>query len=46
LRLLSRGLKKVGQRWREVLFELVVATLGDPTPEEIKAELAELPGCV
>lgn len=33
-------------RWRELLFEQVAATLDNPTPEEIKAELAELLGCV
>ena len=33
-------------RWRELLFEQVGATLDNPTPDEIKAELAELIGCV
>lgn len=37
---------RLRQRWREILFEQVAATLADPTPEEIKAELAELLGCV
>lgn len=37
---------RLRQRWREILFEHVAATLADPTPEEIKAELAELLGCV
>ena len=33
-------------RWRDLLFEQVAATLDNPTPEEIKAELAELLGGV
>ena len=33
-------------RWRELLFEQVAMTLDEPTPEEIKGELAELLGCV
>jgi RNA polymerase sigma-70 factor (ECF subfamily) len=37
---------RLRQRWRELLFEQVAATLDDPTPEEIKAELSELLGCV
>lgn len=37
---------RLRQRWREILFEQVGATLADPTPEEIKAELAELLGCI
>ena len=34
------------KRWRELLFDQVSATLDDPTPEEIKSELAELLGSV
>ncbi len=37
---------RLRERWREILFELVGATLENPTPEEIKAELAELLGGV
>jgi RNA polymerase sigma-70 factor (ECF subfamily) len=37
---------RMRQRWRELLFEEVAATLDEPTEEEIKAELAELVGCV
>lgn len=37
---------RLRQRWRELLFDHVGATLDDPTPEEIKSELAELLGCV
>ncbi len=37
---------RLRQRWRELLFEQVSATLDDPTPENIKAELSELLGCV
>ena len=37
---------RLRQRWRELLFEQVAATLENPTPEEIKSELAELLGCV
>jgi len=33
-------------RWRQLLFEQVGRTLENPTPEEIKAELSELLGCV
>jgi len=37
---------RLRERWRELLFEQVAITLDDPTPEEIKAELKELLGCV
>jgi len=37
---------RLRKRWRELLFEQVSLTLDDPTPEEIKAELTELLGCV
>ena len=37
---------RLRERWRELLFEQVAATLENPTPEEIKAELSELLGAV
>jgi DNA-directed RNA polymerase specialized sigma24 family protein len=37
---------RLRERWRELLFEQVAATLDKPTPEEIKGELMELLGCV
>jgi len=37
---------RLRKRWRDLLFEKVAATLDEPTPEEIKGELAELLGCV
>ncbi len=37
---------RLRQRWRELLFDQVGRTLENPTPEEIKGELAELLGCV
>lgn len=37
---------RLRERWREILFEQVADTLVHPTPEEIKAELSELLGCV
>lgn len=37
---------RLRERWRELLFQQVAETLDDPTPEEIKAELMELLGCV
>lgn len=37
---------RLRQRWRELLFEQVSATLDDPTSDEIKAELAELMECL
>lgn len=33
---------RLRERWRELLFDRVGRTLENPTPEEIKAELAEL----
>jgi RNA polymerase sigma-70 factor (ECF subfamily) len=33
---------RLRQRWREIIFEEVAMTLDNATPEEIKAELAEL----
>ena len=37
---------RLRQRWRELLFEQVAATLDTPTEIEIKAELGELLTCV
>ncbi len=37
---------RMRERWREILFDQVGATLDDPTPEDIRAELTELMGCV
>ena len=37
---------RLRERWRELLFAQVAATLENPTPEEIKAELSELLGAV
>jgi RNA polymerase sigma factor (sigma-70 family) len=37
---------RLRERWRAVLMERVAETLDDPTPEEIRAELSELIGCV
>lgn len=37
---------RLRQRWRDLLFQQVALTLNDPTPEQIKAELAELLGCL
>lgn len=37
---------RLRQRWRDILFEQVALTLDEPTPEMIKAELAELLGCL
>ena len=37
---------RLRERWRKLLFEQVALTLDDPTPEDIKGELAELIECV
>jgi RNA polymerase sigma factor (sigma-70 family) len=37
---------RLRERWRELLFEQVAATLDHPTADEIKAELAELMECL
>jgi RNA polymerase sigma-70 factor (ECF subfamily) len=37
---------RLRQRWHEILFEQVAATLDDPTPDNIRSELSELLGCV
>ena len=37
---------RLRQRWKDLIFEQVATTLDEPTPEEIRAELSELLGCV
>jgi RNA polymerase sigma-70 factor (ECF subfamily) len=37
---------RMRNRWRDLLLEQVSATLDDPTPEGIRAEVSELLGCV
>ena len=37
---------RLRKRWREIIFDLVSMTIASESPEEIKAELAELLGCV
>ena len=37
---------RLRQRWRELLFQQVAATLDAPTEQEIKAELGELLTCM
>jgi DNA-directed RNA polymerase specialized sigma24 family protein len=37
---------RLRKRWRELLFEQVALTLDDPTPDDIRCELAELLNCV
>jgi len=37
---------RLRQRWRELLFEQVAATLDSPNEEDIKRELSELLTCV
>lgn len=43
---LKSHVSRLRARWRELLFEQVAITLGDPSPEAIKAELSELLSCV
>lgn len=43
---LKSHVSRLRQRWREILFEQVAVTLDDPSPENIKGELAELLECV
>lgn len=43
---LKNHIFRLRQRWRELLYEQVGATLDDPTSDEIKAELAELMECL
>lgn len=38
--------RRFRERWRELLLSQVAATLDDPTSDNIKAELAELLGCL
>jgi DNA-directed RNA polymerase specialized sigma24 family protein len=37
---------RMRDRWRALLFEQVAVTLDDPSPENIRGELAELMGCI
>lgn len=37
---------RLRERWKETLFEEVGGTLRDPTPTDIRGELAELLGCL
>ncbi|MEQ1853358.1 MAG: sigma-70 family RNA polymerase sigma factor [Chthoniobacteraceae bacterium] len=39
-------IRRLREQWRDLLMQQVAATLDDPTPETIKAELAELIACV
>jgi len=39
-------IRRLREQWRDLLMQQVAATLDDPTPEAIKAELAELIACV
>ena len=34
------------ESWKDALMTQVAPTLGEPTPDNIKAELSELIGCV
>jgi len=43
---LRTQVSRLRQRWRDILFQQVSQTLDEPTIDEIKAELAELMGCV
>jgi RNA polymerase sigma-70 factor (ECF subfamily) len=43
---LKSHVSRLRQRWRDIVFEQVAMTLGDPSPERIKAELTELLACV
>ncbi len=46
LNTLKSHIRRLRERWREVVMTQVAATLDNPTPEEIKAELRELTGCL
>jgi hypothetical protein len=35
-------IRRLREQWRDLVLQQVAATLDDPTPEAIKAELAEL----
>jgi RNA polymerase sigma-70 factor (ECF subfamily) len=39
-------IRRLREQWRDLLMSQVAATLDEPTPEAIKAELAELIACV
>ncbi len=43
---LKSHVSRLRDRWRALLFEQVSMTLDDPSPENIRAELAELMDCV
>ncbi|MBK8094953.1 MAG: RNA polymerase subunit sigma-24 [Verrucomicrobiaceae bacterium] len=43
---LKNHIFRMRQRWRDLLFERVAATLEDPTSDNVKAELAELMECL
>lgn len=46
LNTLKSHIRRLRERWKDEVMAQVAATLDDPTPEEIKAELRELTGCV
>jgi RNA polymerase sigma-70 factor (ECF subfamily) len=43
---LKSHVSRLRDRWRSLLFEQVAVTLDDPSPQNIRDELAELMGCV
>ncbi len=43
---LKNHIFRLRQRWRDLLFEQVAATLDEPTSDDIKAELSELMECL
>jgi DNA-directed RNA polymerase specialized sigma24 family protein len=43
---LKSHVSRLRDRWRALLFEQVAVTLDDPSPENIRGELAELMGCI
>lgn len=45
LNTLKSHIRRMRERWKDEVLAQVAATLDDPTPEEIKAELRELTGC-
>lgn len=46
LNTLKSHIRRLRERWRDCVMSQVAATLDNPTPDEIKAELRELLGCV
>ncbi len=46
LNTLKSHIRRLREQWRDLLMQQVAATLDDPTPDSIKAELAELIACV